>query len=149
MQVSTRTMEQSDLDKCAALFVSVFNRPPWCDQWTLESARGRLSDIVKSPGFVGLVAVSEGEMVGFAAGCCEQWFDGQHFHLREMCVVPELQRRGVGSRLLADLEKKLQQTEIRQVYLLTREGGPAGAFYTKNGYHASSRTVLMSKRLRE
>jgi len=81
MQLSTRSMELSDLDKCAALFVSVFNRPPWCDQWTVESARGRLSDIAQSPGFVGLVAVSQGELMGFAAGCCEQRFDGQHFYL--------------------------------------------------------------------
>lgn len=147
MDVFTRALEQSDLERCAALFVSVFNRPPWRDRWVVGSAYGRLCDIVNSPGSLGLVAVSDGELVGFACGCCEQWFDGQHFYLREMCVASDLQRKGIGSRMLADLEQKLRQTGISQTYLLTREGEPAEAFYTRNGYRTSSRTVLMSKRL--
>jgi GNAT superfamily N-acetyltransferase len=51
-----------------------------------------------------------------------------------------MQRTGVGTRLLRHLEERLRQTGSGTVYLGTRRGTPAEAFYAKHGYGASAET---------
>ena len=61
-----------------------------------------------------------------------------------MCVQTSRQRRGYGAMLLQTLEDRL--TGIEQVYLMTARGGPAQAFYEKQGYRAAQRQGVLTKR---
>jgi aminoglycoside 6'-N-acetyltransferase I len=49
----------------------------------------------------------------------------------------------VGRRLIRHLEETLRKTTVAGVYLLTRKGGKAEAFYRKNGYAVISEDVVM------
>jgi aminoglycoside 6'-N-acetyltransferase I len=139
-------LSEKHLDPCAALFVAVFNTPPWNDAWTHETVKGRLAEILATPGFRGLVAMDDA-VVGFIIGNCEQWFDGMHFCVKEMCVRPDLQGQGIGTQLLQRLEESLRAEGVTLMYLLTLRGSPAAEFYGKRGYRASRRMAAFTRRL--
>jgi aminoglycoside 6'-N-acetyltransferase I len=135
----------NDLGHAAALFARVFNGDPWNDQWSVTTATRRLSDLLGTPRSMGVILRdTENETIaGFALGSCEQWFVRQHFFLREMCVAPELQRRGLGHLLLEALEARL--SHVDQFYLMTGRNGPAESFYQHHGYVPSTRMGVMWK----
>ncbi len=146
MPVDVAPFGPDQLDAAARLYMAVFNSPPWHDQWTFDTARRRLADTLATPNALGLAA-SDHELIGFVIGYGEHWFDGMHFYVSEMCVAPDRQRSGIGTRLLRQLEQALHALPVTRVYLLTMRGGPAEDFYVKNGFYVSPKMVLMSRRL--
>jgi ribosomal protein S18 acetylase RimI-like enzyme len=147
MDERIETFKVEHLDDCAHLFMIAFNAEPWNDKYTLDTAKKQLAWHLRVPGCVGLVSVKDG-IVAFAIGYREPTDVGDVFHLSIFCVRPDAQRTGVGSRLLLHLEERLRDTGIRTVYLGTRKGTPAEAFYEKNAYGASAEDIEMSHDLR-
>lgn len=137
----------ADLNECAALFASVFNGPPWNEDWDVEAARQRLEDCYRTPGYHGLLAKNGDEVVGFALGFIESWDKSKNFHLKEICVASALQRSGVGTALLGALEESLEKQNVKRLYLHTARDTSAHAFYEKQGFYASSKMITMVKRL--
>lgn len=142
-EIQTFTTEY--LDDCANLYVEVFNSEPWNEQWTIETARLRLFEILNTPGFIGFV-LRQDELLGFVAGYCEQMQKGKGFYLKEICTHHDKQRRGIGTKLLNELMNTLTGMEVTAIYLVTMKDGQAEAFYTKNGYQRSQKLIVMSKR---
>ncbi len=140
-------LEEADLPECAALFVQVFGAPPWNERWSAKAVARRFDDCWRTPGFFGLLATSEEGIAGFALGQLEQWDTRRHFHLREMCVALEMQRRGVGSQLMQALEDHLREAGVGRIVLHTARESDAQAFYDRCGFHTSAKMVMMSKRL--
>lgn len=134
------------LDDCAHLFMSAFNAEPWNDSYTLDTAKRQLDWHLRVPGCVGLVSVSEG-IVAFALGYREPTDVGDVFHLSIFCVRPDVQRTGVGTKLLRNLEDRLRETGVNTIYLGTNKGTPAEAFYRKHGYKVSDEEIEMSRDL--
>ncbi len=147
MEKSIRAFERSDLEECARLFVSVFTKAPWKDNWTTESARQRLSEIHRTPGFVGLVLCEKDEIIGFALGYCEERSGMKEYSLQEMCVRNNKQRKGIGAKLLSNLQKKLKEMGVEHIYLITMKDTAAAYFYTKKGYRTNQRMIIMTHRL--
>ena len=137
---------EEHLDAAAALYVGVFNAPPWDDAWTAETSRRRLAEALAAPGALGLVLHAD-RLLGFALGAVEPWFDGEHFYLKELCVRSDRQRAGLGTRLMRHLERELRERDIDRIYLLTAADGPAARFYETLGYYRSPRVALMARRL--
>ncbi|YAF94060.1 MAG: GNAT family N-acetyltransferase [Nodularia sp. CChRGM 3473] len=134
------------LDECAQLAVEVFNGEPMNQQWTMETARIRLQEILNTPGFVGFIWRKKA-ILGFVVGNCEQWENTLRFELKTICVRPDKQAQGIGTNLLHQLVDTLLTFHVSSVYLLTLKEGLAEAFYTKNGFHKSHRVVFMSNQL--
>ena len=131
------------LDACANLLVQVFNKEPWNEPWTFETARILLFEIFDTPGFVGLIFLYENEIVGFVVGYCEQSCVRKRFFLREICVQTGKQRQGIGTKLLHQLVDILSTMNVSLIYLLTMKDGELKNFYTKSGFHQSPGMVLM------
>lgn len=131
-----RSLAASDLTDVARLYAETFNRPPWSDGWTEEAALERLSRYLDHPDVLGVVAVRDGRVCGFALGMVERWVDGEHFHLKEMCTDPSAQRMGVGGGVLEELMRVLRERGVEAIYLQTMPGSAAAAFYEKHGFHA-------------
>ena len=138
-------IQRDDLAACAEAFVEVFSGPPWGEAWTVSAATSRLTEITGTPGFVGLKATSEGRLVGFAMGYTESLADRTDYYLKEMCVVPAMQGRGVGTAILEGLKARLVAMGVRKIYLLTRRDGPAAEFYKKSGFSVSDRMIMMGQ----
>ncbi|KAB8334586.1 GNAT family N-acetyltransferase [Scytonema tolypothrichoides VB-61278] len=142
-EIQTFTTEY--LDDCANLYVEVFNTEPWNEQWTIETARLRLFEILNTPGFIGFV-FQQDEVLGFVAGYCEQMQKGKGFYIKEICTRSDKQRLGIGTKLLNQLMNTLTAMEVTTIYLVTMKDGQAEAFYTTNGYQRSQKLIVMSKR---
>ena len=113
------------LDACAALFVAVFNGPPWHDAWRPEQARAYLDDIFRAPGFLGFLLTADGRPMAFCLGCVNRWYRGDEYTLREFGVHPDGQRRGYGTRLLTAVEGAVAKAGCQAIVLLTRRDMPA------------------------
>lgn len=149
MNVDLVKFASNHLDDAASLYVSVFNSPPWNDHWTFYTARQRLSEILDTPNSFGCSVVFDGELLGFGLGYCEQWFDSGHYYLKEMCIKQDYQGRGLGKALLRWIEEAMVDAgDVDRIYLLTARGDRAEGFYTRLGYRASPRMIMMSRKLR-
>lgn len=84
------------------------------------------------------VALAEGRVAGYSVG----FFVLNEFHLADFAVHPELQRQGVGGRLLTEV---LELAKGREAYLVTLEvrvsNAAAIALYEKFGF----RTVAIRR----
>lgn len=101
----------------------------------------------KSQGFVGFLAESDKEILGFVAGNSEPFRLYDIFYLREMCIKSALQRNGIGRKLYSELEIKLIEKGVRSIYLTTKYNIPASQFYQKNGFKISAEMRFFSKRI--
>lgn len=137
----------SDVVAAAALYVSVFNAPPWNEHWSPDSARDRLAAMMDTPGYVGLGLWDDDGLVGFAIGHTEQYWLRYHYLLQEMCIRTDLQGKGLGSRLLAALVEQLSGFDVELVYLITMREGPAADFYSRNGFSPAGRSHVMVCRI--
>jgi GNAT superfamily N-acetyltransferase len=62
-------------------------------------------------------------------------------------VRPDVQRTGVGTRLLRTLEGSLIEAGVKTVYLGTHKRTSAEAFYRKHGYRTNAKEIEMSRDL--
>jgi aminoglycoside 6'-N-acetyltransferase I len=142
MQSHYVQIDRHSILEFADLYVSVFNAAPWNDGWSLEAVRERFSSFAEYPSFFGLGHVENALPHALAFGWLERWVNGWHFHLKEMCVAPQVQRRGVGGKLMAELEQHLLRQGVRRVFLETALAAPARAFYERHGYKQLSLVSL-------
>ena len=136
------------LGECAHLLVVTFNAEPWNDSYTSDTARKQLAWHLSVPGCAGFVSISGG-VSAFAVGYREPTDVGDVFNLSIFCVRPDVQRTGVGTRLLRHLEERLGEAGVKTIYLGTRKETPAEYFYEKHGYGASAEDIEMSRDLGE
>jgi GNAT superfamily N-acetyltransferase len=122
------------LDQAADAYVRVFNSTPWNDGWTHAAARERLQRMMAHPNHLGIVACDAGLLLGFASGCRERWIRADDFHLKEMCVLRDRQRQGIGTAILSELGGRLRTLGVETTYLETRPRSPAAGFYEKHGF---------------
>jgi GNAT superfamily N-acetyltransferase len=80
--------------------------------------------------------------VGCATGNLNQWQGRPAWQLRGMAVVPDYQRRGVGQRVLAEMERLIRETSnIRQLWCNARE--IALEFYKSQGWRIESEQFII------
>ncbi|MEU2198835.1 GNAT family N-acetyltransferase [Isoptericola sp. NPDC019482] len=127
-----------NVGECARLFVRTFSAHPWNESWTEADAAQRLGDVLGTPRSAGVCALGDdGAVLGFVLGHRERVGAEDHLLVKEMCVAPDRQREGWGSRLLAALQHRLP--DVEHWYLLTMRDSPAAAFYEAHGFRPASR----------
>lgn len=136
------------LNECAELFVKTFSEEPWNEPWNFESAKKRLKDITLTPGFRGVILKNGWKIEGVILGVLEQWYDGEHFCVKEFFVDSNSQGKGVGKKLLNALENRLMDKKVGLIHFWTMKGGTAEAFYNKRGYEIPMELIIMRKELK-
>lgn len=136
---------EEQIIECTDLYINVFNAAPWNDNWTVETAHRRLNDMYIAPNFEGLAYVEAGIVKAAVFGNYEQFYDGIHYNLREFFVSNELQGMGIGSKLIAELERNLKKIGITTIYLFTSKGNKTSEFYLKNNYSEWDGMAMMGK----
>jgi aminoglycoside 6'-N-acetyltransferase I len=145
MSEEIQIFTEQHLDECASLFLEVFNSEPWNESWNFEKANLLLSQILNTPGSLGLVLQQQNIILGFVIGYCEQRDKGKNFFLKEMCVRSNQQRQGIGTKLIQKLIYTLNQAGVNLIYLLTMKDEYTEEFYSKNGFQRSLRMIIMTK----
>lgn len=110
--------------------------------------KDRLEDSCNTPGSYGVVATLNNEVVGFAIGSLERWYDGKHFCLKEMCIKSSNQRSGIGTKIVNALSQSLTSQDIKMLCLLTMRDSIAEAFYKKCGFNNSKMIVMTKTKVR-
>ncbi|WP_366248877.1 GNAT family N-acetyltransferase [Terribacillus aidingensis] len=137
-----RLCKENDVKACGDTYSKVFNEAPWNEAWTTESAFSYLNDFYHTPGFAGLVAVENEEVIGFIFGVKRKWWSGDEFFINEMCVRANQQNKGVGKALMDYL---IRMTDAETISLLTDRGLPAENFYKRSGFKEVERLMFLSR----
>jgi len=119
--VELRQMKEEDLDRVAALEVSIFPEPWSRPCFETDGAR---KDLLR------LVVEDEGVIVAYLVA----WGVDQ-LHIANVAVVPEARRQGIAGRLMARAERFARERGLPSLYLEVRESNAAArAFYRHLGF---------------
>lgn len=139
-------LDEDDIVECSQLYVNTFKHEPWNEDWDIDDAFNRLSNFLTPSYSIGYKAVNEtDEIEGFLVGEIEQWRGSQNFYLKEMCVLKEIQRSGLGKELMFVLQNKLAQRGISRIYLITQRDTIPEMFYNSMGFETNGSLVIMGK----
>lgn len=142
-----RKYEPRDLGCCAAVFCSAFSAAPWNENWTLQLAETRISELTGTQLSAGFVYEEAGQILGFAAGRVVTYLYGKEYVIDEFCVSAEMQGKGIGSRLLAHIADAMREQGIVSICLQTTKGYPSEQFYLKNGFVQAEQMITMYRSL--
>ena len=123
------------IDACTDLFLNVFTREPWNDQWASpQEAKRYLESHYAFNSFLGYVAVYEGRIVGASFGFIKPWQRGLEYYINEFFVDTAVQGKGVGTLLLKQIAADIKGKNMNAIMLTTQRAFPAYGFYVKNGF---------------
>ncbi|MBQ4627846.1 MAG: GNAT family N-acetyltransferase [Clostridia bacterium] len=132
MTVDYRQMTADDIEKVIPLYIEYWNSTG--DEWTPETVHRRIFQVIGSPDSYCLIAEICGNVIGFAMGRMETFFDLTAYNLVEIVIASEYQRKGYGSALMAELEKRVGALGVSTVQLDAVNDEMHENFYGKLGY---------------
>ena len=144
-----REFKIDDLRGCAEMFKLAFNRPPWHDKWTNETAYTTLKEIADYPRFLGFTAWEDDTLVGFAFCYFRHNWRWDDLNLEIIGVSPEYHGRGYGRALMEAVEKCAKEHGCGNIVLHTSLTDPIFDFYKKNGFKHDENNACMSKWVKE
>lgn len=128
-----RRILKSDLTEISELMMSVYNGPPWNDNWTKETAYLSLKTIIEFKTFYGNVVVEDGKIIATIMGYTRIYSEEKTYYIEELFVSNKFRREGVATSLyqytINDLNKKL----VTGAFFTTLKDTPAYNFYIKQG----------------
>ena len=139
-------LDRSYLEEMASLYKSAFFGEPWNDDWSDEE---QLMEYIKekSGGFraINYGLRLDGKLVALSLGQITHWWEGTNYVLEELCVSPEYQGTGIGTRFMELIEADLKKQDVKGIFLQTDSDKPAYKFYQKNGFKEVSKHVSFFK----
>ena len=147
MKPTIKAIARQDLEPISQLYVAVFSSEPWNEHWEYDWAYERLNWIYQSQGFIGFVAIDNGQIIGAILGYFFPFKGEKGFKILEFFVAANYQKRGIGSKLLWELELKLKQNKCDFTTLLTSKNTAIESFYLKRNYKRDSKLVLLRRRI--
>lgn len=107
--------------EAASIIVQAYAEPPWNEKWSLDGANTRLLELSSTPGWIGVGAVEDGAIRGFAIGHPYTSASGTGLYIPEIAVLPQYQRRGIGTQLLKLLQKEASKCGFTRTWLLSQK----------------------------
>ena len=98
------------LHECVEVLIEAYNREPWNNTWTPDTAKLILTCYFNTLDFMGWIATTDNRIVGCCLGNIEPYYTGRNFYLRELFVSVGSQKSGIGKMLLATAKKDLETT---------------------------------------
>ena len=142
-----KIMTRDDLDQVAKLYVEAFNGVPWYDQWTIETAKKRLGQMIGCEESLGIMAYEDKKVIGLALGNKEYYYDAVHFHLKEVCVDPTIKGQGIGSKIIEEVVKSVKAEGITEILLWTLKCNEMKGFYEKQDFQVADELMIMKRKL--
>lgn len=144
-----KRLDESNSDEIRKLFVSVFTKEPWNDDWSDENQlRLYIHDLVGQDNSLTFGLYEENELIGISMGHIKHWYTGTEYYIDELCISTEKQGHGIGTLFVGEIEKACREMGLTHLYLLTSKYAPAYKFYQKQGFFEAESTVAFGKDLR-
>lgn len=139
-------LEKHHIAACSRLFIDAFSCEPWNEQYESdEEVRRYFTDFLSLDSFLGFVGLEEGRIIALCVGMRKPWLKGVEYYIDQFCVAPEHQGQGIGSRFLAEIERRVADWGMKWILLNTEKSYPSYGFYHKNGFAEIEGLVVMGK----
>lgn len=138
-------MNRNDIPACAEILCAVYNNELWMCRWEQDTAIEYLTDFFDNKKFVGYVAEEEGKLIAGIFAHEKVWWNNAEVYVEEMFVLPQLQRRGIGSAMLQRVEAYVEEHGLAGITLSTNKYAPAPKFYEKHGFALCEHVIFMAK----
>lgn len=146
MEVTYRRMQKEDIVKVTPLFIEYWNGTG--DKWTPELVYSRVFEVLGSPDSYCMIAEDGEKAVGFAMGRFETFYELIAYNLVEIIVASEYQKKGVGTKMMQELEKRVKEAGAALIQLVSVNDEMHEHFYGKLGYKDATNLKLKSKSLK-
>ncbi len=133
----------NDIRKVAQLYVSIFTKPPWNDRFDYDQAGTELTEIAAYPGYVGLIAETDGKIVGFRVAHTLPDEDFEFLgdvvkrpalYGMKLGVHPDFRRRGIAKAMMQETMERAKKKGYKQVVGRTKNFEAMDPLYAKLGY---------------
>lgn len=141
-----RQFNIQDIENVIPMYIYYFNNIEG-DEWTIETTKTRLSQMVNRQDYFGLKVIVDEKIVGFALGNFEQFFDGKVFHLIEIFIDYNYQNKGYGKILMQELEKQVKEEGAFRLTLEAINDEKRNNFYNSIGYKNCDNIIIKCKNL--
>lgn len=145
MKYKYKELTIEDLDCLINKYIIYYNDEG--GKWTYDLAKKRLEQIFLTPYFYGIGLYDESELVGFAVGCFKYFDDVQLFYLEEILVFREYQNKGLGTKMLQELETLVKKQGAQKIDLSTTFEDKHQRFYSRLFYKKSTFLIPMYKKI--
>ena len=132
MSITYKIMQKEDIDSVIPLFIEYWNGTG--DQWTYDLVYKRIWQVLGSPDSYCLMAFEGENVVAFAMGRMETFFDLTAYNLVEIVVTKNYQNKGIGTQVMLELEKRVKQLGVSLIQLSAVNDDMHEHFYGKLGY---------------
>ncbi len=143
-------LNESYLPQMAELYKEAFSGNPWNDDW---SDAGQLDEYMKdiSLGYNALNygLMIDGKLAGMSVGNVSHWWEGTNYNIAELCISPDYQGQGIGSKFLELIEQSVREKGIVGFFLQTDNDKPSYPFYHKNGFEDLDKHISLYKSVRD
>lgn len=138
-------MGVSEIPLVLPLYLEYYNH---CEGgcWTEATAGKRIGQVLRmDDSFSLLMKDEQGAVCGFAMGYFKQYDDILGYTLEEIVIGKDHQHKGLGSRLLAELETRVREAGASCVELQAVRDELHEGFYGKAGYRDARNFVMKVK----
>jgi aminoglycoside 6'-N-acetyltransferase I len=143
-------LDESYLDEMAELYKNAFAGEPWNDDWSnREQLYEYIKEISGAYNCLNFGLKMDGKLVAMSLGMIRHWWEGTNYNIEELCVMPELQGRGMGSRFMELIENDIQTRGAVGIFLQTDNDKPAYKFYKKIGFGDLGAHVSLYKNINQ
>lgn len=138
-------MNTGNIDSIIPMYLDYYNNhEDGC--WTESTAKKRMRQVMTMEDSYSLIMRGEsGEVIGFVMGYFKQYDDIIGYTLEEIVIAYEYQRKGFGSSLLQELERKVKEKGASCVELQAVNDELHDCYYGKAGYKDARNFVLKVK----
>ena len=148
MNYYIRTMKPEDMEAVVELYILAYADDVWSEKWQQKAVYNRISEITLSPEAVSLVYIEDNEIRGCILCTLMSWHTGKQLEIRELFINPLHQNRGIGLKLMTQIEAMIPELDVSELFLWTKGDIKLVNFYKKCGYGIVDDTVQMIKRIR-
>lgn len=142
-----RKVSAEDIPTCAGILCSVYNNEMWGNHWQQAVAEEYLTDYFIMEKFVGYVMEENAEVLGAVFAHEKVWWSGSEVYVEELFVKPEHQGKGIGKRLMEQMEAYVREKGLAGITLATNRYAPAREFYKKLGFRECEHVLFMAREL--
>ncbi len=136
-------MTEADIARVTPMYIEYYNSGG--GSWTPETVRRRIWQVLGSPDSYCLLAAGNGEVIGFAMGRIEQFWDLTAYNLEEIVIAKAHQNQGHGTALMCELEGRVKALGAAMVQLKAVADEQHERFYNRLGYYNSDNLRLKGK----
>ena len=145
-QLNFKQLNINDKETVKKLFLSVFTISPWYDDWSdTTQLDAYLTDLMGQSNSLTYGLFEKDNLIAVSMGRIKHWYTGTEYCIDEFCVKTDMQGQGIGTHVLAEIEKAIKEIGLVQIYLQTDIDVKAFDFYIKNGFVHLQDTVSLAK----